>query len=50
MIRKMLWHTMIAALVVAGLGLAHQTLGSGAGLAALAGYTSAANSNRDDDD
>lgn len=39
MIRKMLWHTLVAAAFVAALGLVHQTLGSGAGLAAWAGYS-----------
>lgn len=38
MIHKMLWHTLIAAALVAALGLAHQTFGSGAGLAAWAGH------------
>lgn len=48
MIRKMLWHTLIAALVVTAFGLAHQMLGSGAGLAALAGYGGVAARDGDD--
>ena len=42
MIRRMLWHTLIATLVVAGLGAAYQMFGPGTGLAALAGYTAPA--------
>lgn len=42
MMRKMLWQSLAAAALVAALGLAHETFGSGAGLAAWAGYGAAA--------
>lgn len=50
MIRRMLWQTLITALIVAALGVAYQTFGPGTGLAALAGYAGPARSGSQHDD